>query len=373
MNDCYKNIIGFTEDECPCLEDSRPADFNESQSGLYLDELKPIASLDGLMKCEKTIWYQLEKARTSAVKSFVSDTNALLGKKFSLKRETFSGVIGEIKKKEPFISDRNYLVVRIACAPIKSGILLLKGVDTIFEGTGTVNLELHSNLDGLISSHVLNTTANKLTTNEIGVELPLYSKYFNSKGLEYFLVVQYDSNNKPKDTELNCGCGGNSSSLKFNKEHPYFNSIGRHRENKWAEWIMCGGMTTNSVSELQEELPEMISNKMFGLVLDVELKCKIQEVICDKQMDFLGNPLAMSAAYAIYYKAGFNMLEYILKSEELSRESMVNSESLEESQIEWIEKYNEQVKYIVSNINIKANDCFKCKEVMKMTKEGIFS
>lgn len=370
MIDCYKNIVGFTQQDCECLSSDRPADYNESKSGLFFDGLKPLSDLQGLANCDENFWKRLERTRDDSIKNFVADTNALLGTKHRLKRKAYTGAIGQVKSKEIHVNNKNYAVLRLACAPVKSGVLKINGIGTVFTDTGTVEVSLYSNLDGLISTHTLNTVADTHTENDLDIELSLYSKYYNSTGLEYYLVYQFTSN-MPKDTEVDCGCGGGWIP-KYNKKYPYYAAVGRHRDSEWADWLMVGGCEVYSVTEL-DDLPETASNRVYGLTLDIEIKCKVSEVLCSGALDFVGNPLAMSMAYAIYYKWGFLMAESVLNSSDLNRDNMVNNDALEASQIYWNEKYNEAVNHIVDNADIKANDCFTCKKVLNMTREGLFS
>ena len=77
--DCYENIIGLSRTECTCYDDDKPADFDTSESGLYLDELEPLDQLEGLDNCEKgSVWEAMEKARENAVRFFIQDTNSKL-------------------------------------------------------------------------------------------------------------------------------------------------------------------------------------------------------------------------------------------------------------------------------------------------------
>ena len=368
MFECYNSIIGFTAIDCECEATDRPIDYNESKSGLFLDEMTPIAGMMGLEGCDKSMWDILQNARKGAISKFVKDTNALLAGKYRLKRKPAKNqILGQIKATDIYDPSKNYAVVNWVCSPIRGGVFKLRSLGTVFENVGTVELSIYDNVTGLLSIHTLNTNAHKLEVNVLDLELPMYSKYVQY--LEYTFVYSFDSNNRPKDTEVDCGCG--SWIPFYNKDNPYFMEVG-HKRAQWADYVLVGGTTVDSLSEI-EDLPNILKNRMYGLVFDVTFSCKIGKIFCDESMDFEGNPLALSSAFAIRYAAAALVAEAVLKSPLLNRENMVAQEDWEMSQIEWQEKYNEHTNYIVGEIDISANDCLACKDILEMGRQGLFA
>ena len=369
MFDCYDKIIGLSDSDCVCTQPGRPADYDTSKSGIYLDELSSIARLIGLAECDKTVWDILEKARSSAVKQFVADTNALLGKKYSLKRKAAtSQIIGQIKHKDTYSPTKNYAVVPIVCAPVRGGIMRLHRLGATFTQTGTFDLQLYNNVDGLVETFTMSTVANKLTTTTIDKEYPLYSKY--AQPLEYYLVYPFDAANLPKATHVHCGCGGWTPV--FDKNNPYYLNIGQRKSAGWSDFVMVGGKEILSLTELESEVTG-VGNSMFGISIDASFSCKVDEVICEGAMDFVGNPLALSAALAVQYAAGAYVARKVMKSAILNIENMVGLDDWEYDEMTWMEKYNEKVNYIVSQVDHTANDCLTCKDIHGLTRGGLFS
>lgn len=364
----YKNIIGLTQEDCPEQSENRPLDYNTSLSGLYLDELVLIQGAMKIGLCDSDWWAIVNRAVQAAIKGFVADANALLIKEYKPKRPVVKGqVFGETKARDIYDSDlKNYGVVRLSCAPIRGGFFRLNSLGTIFEETGAVDVSLYDNVNGLIESFTLNTTANKHTINPIGKSYPMYSKY--ARPLEYQLVITYPASNAPKDNKLNCGCG--NWEPKFNCNDPY-TYAGNKKAVKWANYVMVGGNDINSISEL-DELPDHADLNMRGLTIDADFYCSNAELI-NGGMDFVANPLALSAALAIRYLAGVYVAKEILKSPLLERENMVAQEDWEDSEIEWFEQYKNHVAYLVQNINLSANDCLSCRSMGELTTSGIFS
>jgi len=366
---CYDKIVGLSAADCECIAQDRPEDYNVSKSGLFLDELSPISSLIGPAECDKTVWDLAQNAVDSAVTQFVADSNALLGQKYRLKRKAVSKqVLGEIKHKDTVSPGKNYAVVTVDCSPVRGGAMRLRNLGGVFSQVGPVSVDLYDNVSGYLSTHEITTVANKHTEVAVNLDLPLYSKYVEN--VQYYLVYQFDENNPPKDNRLNCGCGGWTPS--YNTNAPYYRNVGGHKRAPWADYVMVGGRQINSVSELEDEVTVM-SNRMYGLTLELDFSCKVDEVLCEDALDFSGNPLALSMALAIQYSAAVKLSDSVLRSGVLSRENMVNRDEWEEAALTWQAKYNEHVNYIVSEVDHTANDCLACKEILGLTRRGLFS
>lgn len=372
MRECYKYIIGLAEDDCACKATGRPADYNTSNSGLFLDQLSPIGSLTSSGECGTDIWKMMQSALNVGVTKVVADTNALLSKRFTVKRaHAVDQVLGEIKGDTVHSSSKNYSVTRMVCAPVRSGYMKLKDIGAIFSGTGTTVLRVYNNVEGHLFDMTLNTAANKHTTNAVptaNIELPLHSKYVSN--LEYYFVYQYDAINMPRQNKLSCGCGGWTPH--FNLGSPYFLEVGRHRAAPWSEYVMTGTTEINSLTEL-DDLDSVCSNNMNGLTFNVDFGCKVNEVVCKDSLDFEGNMLALSLALSVQYASAVSLADKVQKSDILSRTNMLQADDWEEAALEWDLKYQQQIEYIVDNVSHTGNDCLSCKSFMKMTGQGILA
>lgn len=370
MFEAYDNIIGFSSVDCECLETDRPADYNQSESGLFLGNLAPLEGLIAANSCSKPFWTLLTEARKSAISRMVAESNALLSQKFTPKRRpAYSQVIGQVKAKDTISSDKNYAVYRIACCPVKGGSMRIKELGGVFEGVGNVDVELHNNVDGLLETFTLATTANTFSKVSVNKEYPLYSKYVPV--LEYYLVFLFQVGNMPKDTKIDCGC---SSSWKpaFNLDKLQFYTKDSTSFPAWSRYISVGGAEVNSISEL-EDLPAVSSDRTKGLSVEFDFFCNIEQVLCENAIDYKANPLALSLAWAVLYLTAHIAAEALLKTSGFSRENLMNTEDWQDSSDEWLEKYNQTVNYLVENADISANDCLKCKDLLGMTRQGLFS
>lgn len=366
--DCYNSIVGITQTDCTCKQEDRPANYNTSGSGLYLDALFPITR--ELDDCDGNAWRAITESYGEAVSSFVADTNSLLQVNNTVKRkEAKNQVIGQVKSINTFSPTHNYGVIVVKCAPIRSGVMKLKNIGCIFsESENDFTISLYNNIDGFIEDITVSSVANRHNPNTQDKELPMFSKYGE---LEYYFVYQFNPANNPKNNTQDCGCRGWSPS--YNENHPQYFDINNNRATAWANYIMVGYDQINSLSELDFYEGSPSVNSMLGLTLEFDFTCKVDEVLCNGSLDFAGNPLAMSMANAIRYKWASVLTTKLSLNTDISRNNIVNDDELEVLKLEWEEKYADHVKHIVAKADVTANDCLKCRNILDMHKQGIFA
>jgi hypothetical protein len=111
--------------------------------------------------------------------------------------------------------------------------------------------------------------------------------------------------------------------------------------------------------------------RMHGLVLEAEVACNVNSVICNGQMDFDSDPLAMSVAEAIRLKAGMLLLQKLAGSHRLNRETLMAKGSYGETIKTWGKDYNEAVLFIAESVNLGNCPCLKDKDKYGMHVGGI--
>lgn len=366
--ECYKSIVGLTRTDCECYSDM-PDSAADSLSGLYLDELVGLSFIQSMTNCDNgdDLFLNMEKARDNAITSFQADTNALLLQNFKMRRTPFQGGIGRVVGNKVPLVDGNYHSVWMYCDSVRGGVLHIKSIGALFLGTGTVELTIYNNLGDEISTHTLNTVANSHTQNPVDIQLPMHSDYVEN--VAYCFQYKYDDSLVPKVNDIKCNCG--SFKPRFDCNKPYFHS--RHESTyRWADWLMIGGVSSPEPPELTGYMGS-ISNYLYGLTFQVELKCKIGEVLCTDQLDFEGNPLAAAMAIAIQNKAGEVLGNWVLQSGNLNRFTLINTDQFITDVANYRATYEQMIQYIVESADITQNDCFACKDVWGMAKKGIFS
>jgi hypothetical protein len=365
---CYDYIIGLYSGDCDCY-DYAPDDYNVSDSGLYLSDLLEPAFINALLNCDQgaSIWDLMGITRDYAIKLFIADTNALLMKENKLTRLPFYGGIGRNKYTKTLdLNFGNYAGVRMFCADIVSGYLRIKKIGTIFDTTGTIDLMIYDNNATLIDTITLTTTADVHTQNVVDIELPLHDEYQDN--LEYFFLYQVSS--QPKNNDLSCNCEAWTPCFDVNR--PYWGQTKSNKKNGWANYMMVGGYNRATLPDFMNIIPTA-SNNMYGLTFEVELGCKVGEVLCKDQLDYDGNTLAQSIAVAIQMKSAALFIDKLLLSPNLNRIVMIDREQMTKSRDEWLTTYGAMVNYIAENVDIKANDCLTCKDLIVMTKAKILA
>ena len=368
--DCYDHIIGLSRTNCECYD--IPAEAEESLSGLYLDELESLAIINSIKDCENNndTFAMMDRARQIAITNFQGDTNALMMDSFKLRRNNYSGAIGRaVYKGSVAQTTGQFYGVRIFCNNIKSGVMVIKNIGTMFEQTGTIDLQIWNNLGDLIDHVMLDTEALKHHKNKVSIELPLHDKYIEN--LEYFFVYQSGAN-KALNNDLKCNCGGFKPY--FDKEKPYFHQLQQDRNYWWSNWVMAGTYHVDTLPDFNiYNSSRTCGNQMQGLTFEVELKCKISEVLCYESLDFESNNLAIAMAVAIQNKAASIMGNWIVNTANLNRFTMINGEQMLENIKAWDKVYIDMVKYIASEADITVNDCLACKDIFEMAKRGILA
>jgi len=368
--DCYQYIVGLSRTTCECY--TPPIDADESLSGLYIDELESLSAINSSINCENgaEVFGQIEKARQIAITTFQGETNALLMRNFRLRRQNFYGVIGRAVAKNIMTQTiGEYYGVRKFCANVKSGVMLIKNIGAMFSQTGVVSLQIWNNLGDLITTVNLTTLANKHQKNTVDIELPLHSPYIEN--LEYYFIYQATAN-QALNNDIKCNCGGFKPT--FDTGKPYVYQTQQDRNYMWSNWLMAGSFHSNTLPTFgTDTLSCCGSNQLNGLTFEVELKCKIGEVLCYESLDFETNNLAVAMAMAIQHKAASILGSWIVNSGNLNRFTMINTEQLIEDIKKWDKIYIDMITFISEEVDVTTNDCLACKDVWEMAKRGILA
>jgi len=362
---CFDNIIGLSRTECECYPE---VSSTASLSNIYLDELEPLSKISDNLDCDKgkDLWLYLDRARDTAITTFLADANAMLLKYYRVKRQPYIGSIGRATKKSLLtLTSGNYYGVRLHLADVVSGEFKVTNIGGVFGSTGAINILVYNNLNEHIGTYPINVTAGQHSRNTVDITLPTHNAYVDN--LEYFFIYQLGSIT-PYNNDIKCNCGKFKPYFDTNRPYFYTQTDGYG----WANYAMVGGFASSDISDLSE-LSATTNNLMYGLTLDVEFRCRVNEVFCRDSMDFVANPLALAIAFAIRYKAGEILLHDILRSTKINRATLVDADQAKEDINFFSQRYTDMLTYIIDSINIKGNDCFECKDIVDMTKRGILA
>ena len=354
MSSCLDKIIGLSQKTATCYP-SKPA-LDTSQSDLWIDELEPLKNLSGAITTENTtVWDAMVESRANGVKAFTADFNRIAISKHELKRSIFRGGIGDANWNADLQTSSNYSFVRMYCDRIKGGYLKINSISTLFAETGTMTLQVYDRLGTNYGTLTLNKVADSVTANAQTLNLPLWSEYADY--VEYFFIFS-NTGNTPKNNKLWCECPG--------RPYPYNLTncdFKRRVSNRfgWSNWLMVGGGSGTDITTIRRSTSA--NDYAMGLLFDVELKCDAVNLVC-KHLDFEYNQLAMSIAYAVYWKTAELLMARLINNSELRRESQINMNNYERFMVSYKEKYDAIMQEILSEIDLSLNDCLMCRRMI---------
>ena len=364
---CYEDVIGISRTQCECYKDNP---YYESLSDIYLDELEGLnlKSIFSLENCENgEIWDYLKNQVNNAILNFIKSIHIEILKKNKLKYGKYEGIIGRRSYKNELTLTKKYGGTTFYCNSVVDGVLRIKKIGTFFSKTGSFTINIYNNLnEHLYQLENILTVANTYKENVLSevIELPLQSDFVDN--LQYFILYEYNSDNKPKDIQLSCNCGG--FTYTFTKNKPYFNSQTNKKEG-WANYLIAGSHQTDELDFMNTCIST--SNYTNGLLFDVETSCNIYNLICKGSLDFENDPNALSIAHAIRYYAGFLTTSHLITMNQIKRGNMINRESLEKFMMLYKKEFDKLIPEIAGKIDINKNDCFACDDKNDIKKSYI--
>lgn len=361
LRDCWTNIIGITRTPDLCLNnDNIPPDYDYSNSGLYIDELKGI-NLRFVEETGGDLWTKLERARENAIRTFQVDVMQEIMKTNRQRFDAFRGNIGSQKYSRNLTLSHAYAGVRFYANDIRGGIFNLTGINTIFGTTNTFDIDVYSNLShDKITTITVNSVANRVESNPFtAIELPLWNDEYEN--IEYYFIYSA-AGNIPKDNNTTCGCGG--VNWCFNRKNPCF-ANGKATKDRWRQFAMVGGITGNDLNIIDEW---STGQNMNGLILVGSYKCGPMIYLCNENTDYEGNVVDQAIAYAVLYKTGEFVMDEFLDTQEISRYTALGLESINNNREYYNLRYAAMIDFIKSNLDIEQFGCLTCNPTYPLTK-----
>jgi len=369
---CLDNIIGLSRTACDCF-DPKSFQSDVSTSGRYLDETEGLSLnvVDMAADCEQgNVWDMLDKARSNAILSFKTDMMAKLLMEYKHKRKPWSGLMGGTDFKNTLDINGDYAGIQIYTQNIIGGIMSVKRIGLVFDSTVDFTIYVYDNLsDDVVDQFDVHANVNRLTWYDLASPLNLDMNNYGNESPRYWLLYAKQAF-KPKDVKGSCGCGGGHYAYYFNANAPTFRAFPPYEKYRWSEFVMLTGTSGSTLSDR-----ENWGNTQYlqGLVLDVDFKCKIQDLLCKETIDFDTNENAATMAAAIQYRAAASLIDSILASGNINRYTMTDRERLMGKKNTYITEYNKRLDFITQNINLGANDCLECNDFNDLLKVGIFA
>lgn len=358
---CWDNIIGITRKSDICIDEvGIPIDYNISNSGLFIDELRGInLRLVQDLGTETDLWDRIEVSKENAIRAFQIDILNEVRKSNHSRIDLFKGNIGSQRYTKNLSVSNTYAGVRMYCNAIRGGYFHLTGINTIFGTTGQITVTVYNNLsEDAITSFTINTTANRVESNSIDLSLPLWNDEYDN--LEYYFI--YELTQTPKDNQPTCNCGG--VHWCFNVQNPCF-ADGKATKDRWRQFAMVGGTQGDTISDRENWYTSKVMN---GIVLIGQYQCNPIVYFCNEDQDFENNDYDIAVAYAILYKTGEFLMDEFLDTREITRYTALGLEVINNNREYYNSRYIEMINFLSSNIDINRFGCLKCKPSMGYIK-----
>lgn len=355
---CFENIIGLSRTECEC-QDPKPEGYNESKSGLYLDELEGfnLNVAEGADDCSRgSLWDRMNRAVSNAKEDFITNLLGCINTQYKPRAENFSGQIGAAEFQNVLNLNQPYVGMKIQPYQLKGGVITLKRVGVIINQSKIVTIKIIKSVNKVgteIGSFTspMPVVANQITWISLSpvLELPMWS--YGGR-VDYYIQLVVDGF-QPVDNKRDCGCGG--------VQRPYL------------PWFNFQGATGSDLSNLNTFNETGI--RINGVVADLSVKCRTTDIICSEEMplDFQDSGMAREIAAAIRFKAASKLYYELISSNEINRYTLINNEMNQALADKWEATYQQWIQYFCENLNVGTNDCLVCKDNKQIVKGGILA
>ncbi len=341
VTDCFDDAIGLSRTDCSCFD----VPVNESKSGLFIDELEglDLKTINAAVDCGTgSLFDYMKRAREQATKIFKSEYSSVIAANWNESRTSFKGVIGR-QEASANKTISQVAGLRFIFSNVKNGLFVINRIGTMFSQTGTITLNIYNNISDapLYTISGLNTTANGKTWNTLNtpIELPMYST--ETDYIEYYFVYS-DPGFPPRENGLKC-C---STNLYFNCLEPQLQLNISDMRYQFAKWCNVTGVTGADIDTLKGQ-NIAFTNCAYGLLVDSEMKCDSLSYACN-DADFKHSQISLVMAYAIWFRAGVFLCDYILSSAQINRYTMLDRERLYAKKNSYMREYKDRITWLAN-------------------------
>jgi len=316
---CFEKIIGLADTSCDCFDGDMPSDAAESASGLQLASLEGL-NLDILKQAatcatSSDVGDLLDRARDEGLRRFKEETLKYIRTNAKIKRPSVRGQIGDNANSRQAISmGSTYHGLHLRLAHHVGGTAKVKRIGTYMDFTGTIDVDLYGIDDSSpVQTVSCNTTQGSLVWTTVDIDLSM--DVDGSQNPEYWFLWEPTGGNVARNSRIHCGCGGRRT---WN-ETPWFESGVKANDEAWMRWAMAHGTKGDTLSDRDSWNH---TNETQGIILDIEFGCEASKALCNGEPDYENDMLQMGAARAVRYAAGSWIIETIINSTAVTRETL---------------------------------------------------
>lgn len=335
--DQLQKIIGITRDDNANLTElDSDKVYKQSSEDLFIDELEGIAELDPAFASF------FHTAKINAERRTVEDLVTSILSRYKSKREPFEGNIGGLKGDRPLIITQAFAGSVLSFREFVGGNFRLRRISLVMDYTGTIDIRIFKVAPdaGLIQEietlEGLNAVAGRAVINPLENPLDLATEWEGYK-VDYYFIYSTAGGVNPRNNSTSCGCG--------RKEHIF---------NSYANYYGVAGSDIAS--------PELFSRSgnANGIVIDGLFTCNLDALVLSMTKALPKYKTVL--AYAMRFLSGHLIHESILRSPEITFETMIDRETVQAIRDQFFGEYQSRILWLSQNTDPSLSDCLTCKD-----------
>lgn len=356
---CLENIIGI---KSVTGLPNPPQNYNLSDSGLFILENSHNKIVkDGCETIQLLEW--CDQAKNDAIKETVMMLNKCFKEKHKSRLENWTGLIGRQTVSNRFRKDINDLALRNTYA----GLLLssngsidskarVKRIGLWVNQAGTFTIQIYKNDSRLLDSQGVPVTFDI----NAAIDVPTYldiedlELVFADDFGEYDYSFVYDRGTaQPKNNDLyRCDCSRQGR-------------VDRHKIRSYLEPRGILGDDLNNLDDFNRSY-----EKSYGILLDVELRCDRQNLICRNYE--MNEDWRELLGYVVLYKATANLIQIIIDSRQINSFTLLNKEQLYGKRSKFVKMWEDRIyMHLCSMVDLTLNGCMECQSDIMVGKKTI--
>jgi hypothetical protein len=337
--DCLESLVGLSDRYCDCTSGGQPEDWNTSESGYYLTDseygMPLVDAVFANLDCsETTVWDQLLRAKTQAIRDFQGDLLQMLAANRENKVPSWKGLIG---KTDGIFGGTNRTYAGIQLRPKYRTIdayFVVTGLMLAVETPGSYPITITSNdpeFNTITDTAVITNDKWQRHTFATPIRLPLYK--INEESLRYTVAIEH---------------GG--SRFRFNK--PYC-----CQKPLWAHYFDFGGFSEDGINN---EINYCGTN-FGGMAIEGYFDCQKLDWLC-KLDELNGLDFKDLVARCIQLKGAIKLATNILEGGRINYWTVLAPETLAARRTMLQDKYQEYMTWMVRNLPGNVSGCWGCNK-----------
>lgn len=357
VNACLTGVVGLSADDCACFEADRPADFNESLSGYYLDSEEygiPLQIPASIQACSTTdVWSVLDRARSAGITQFVTELGAsLLSGPYNKKVSPFNDWIGRNSHSMNLSGFSTWTGIKI-CPKIFRGVIgKTHQLELYVSGRSGDTIAVNFYDEAALTSGTPIGTVNVVMSGTKGVAT-ISSEIIHDFMTDYsqrspLWILYQPGAGYPRNNTSKCATCGS--------------------KDKWEKYFSISGVTASSLADIRD-LPlktdsdcelNTTSAYSYGLRLNMGVSCG-NSWLC-QNFDYDNDDWARVMAEAICLFGIKALVGIILKEPGPNKYTQITREELAYHRDRVGKLLEIRMPWLADNMPVTASDCFECNE-----------